>query len=265
MSGREGTPRYRFHLAAPPSSADLTISGDLAHRITRVLRLSAGAELELFDGSGRLWRATLAAVEGRVVRLTLTGMETHDPEPPTVLLAALIKPNRFEWLLEKATELGVTAIRPVISARGAVRPAEVGRERLARWQRIAVEAAEQSGRSTVPRVAAPVPLAAALASATGALFVAAEPAHGAAPSLGEALTAAQLTAITLLTGPEGGFTAEEVQEAIEAGGQAVRLGSLVLRAETAAIAALAVVADARGRLSEPPRPASPTPHPSSPR
>ena len=237
--------RHRFHIAQPPAAGGLVLRGDLAHRIVRVLRLSAGARLELFDGSGRSWTAEIIAVQHGAVQLAVQPTEPGEVEPPTVLLAGLMRPNRFEWLVEKATELGVTAIQPFISAHSAVRPAEIGATRLERWRRIAVEAAEQCGRLTVPDLHLPVALSDALDQSVGQLFVAAEPAHGVAPSLGSQLHAIEGRPVTLLTGPEGGLTPEEVHHAVIAGGQLVSLGTLILRAETAALAGLAIVADAR--------------------
>ena len=242
---RAAATRHRFHIAEPPAGSDLVVRGDLAHRITRVLRLPAGARLQLFDGSGRSWTAEIVAVQRQTVQLAVGIAEPGDVEPPTVLLVGLMRPNRFEWLVEKATELGVTTIQPVISARSAVRPVEVGSARLERWRRIAVEAAEQCGRLTVPELHPPVALNDAIDPTLGQLFVAAEPAHGAAPSLGSRLRAIEGQPLTLLTGPEGGLTPEEVRAAAAVGGQPISLGTLILRAETAALAALAIVADAR--------------------
>ena len=235
-------PRYRFYLANPPVTDTITLRGDLAHRLARVLRLSVGTHIELFDGFGQVWTGILVAVSGSAVEIALSEAAQHIPlEPPVVLLAGLIRPNRFEWLLEKATELGATTIQPVLCERGAVRPAEIGAARLDRWRRITIEAAEQCGRVTVPELGPPLTLMEALVAAPRPLFVAAEPAHGAAPSL---VGAAQpgTGAVSILTGPEGGLTPNELVMAVAAGGSPVSLGRLVLRAETAAIAALAVMA-----------------------
>jgi 16S rRNA (uracil1498-N3)-methyltransferase len=221
------------------------LTGDLAHRLARVLRLGPGDAVELFDGSGRVWPGTVTVAAPKLVRLALAEPVVRAPEPPTILLAALIRPNRFEWLIEKATELGATLIQPVVTARSEVRAAEIGRARLERWRRIAVEAAEQSGRVTVPAVDQPVPLADACGRAAGRLLVATEPAHGPVASLGELLRGIEREPVSLVTGPEGGLSPDEVRSVLDAGGVAASLGPLVLRAETAAIACLAVLADAR--------------------
>jgi 16S rRNA (uracil1498-N3)-methyltransferase len=237
--------RYRFFLSEPPAGESVTLHGDLAHRLARVLRLTPGTSIDLFDGSGRVWTGILAALSGGTVHVHLAGEPRRlPPEPPAVLLAGLIRSNRFEWLLEKATELGATVIQPVLCERSAVRPAEIGGTRLDRWRRITVEAAEQCERVTVPELRLPLPLADALASAPSPLYIAADPAHGASPSLA-ALAVPRHEPVSLLVGPEGGLSPAEVEAARAAGGQAVTLGALVLRAETAALAALAVVSALR--------------------
>lgn len=237
--------RYRFFLTEPPESPVLTLRGDLAHRLARVLRLPVGTDIELFDGFGQTWDGAITAITSGAVQVTVPDAARRvPPEPPTVLLAAMIRPNRFEWLLEKATELGATTIQPIICERSAVRPAEFGPARLERWRRITIEAAEQCGRATLPDLRPPLALGEALAAAPRPLFVAAEPAHGSAPTLvGTAQSGAG--AVSILTGPEGGLTPEELASALAAGGTPVSLGRLVLRAETAAIAALSVIAMSR--------------------
>ena len=235
----------RFFVSGAGATERLIVRGDAAHRMLRVLRLRPGDTVEVFDGSGRSWPATIAAADRVAVQLALGGVRRHPPAPRTVLCAALIRPNRFEWLVEKATELGVSAIRPVLTEHCAVRVTEIGATRLERWRRIATEAAEQCGRVTLPDLESPVSFSDALARAEGRTFLAAEPAHGAAPPFGQALRGIDSRPVTILIGPEGGLTAEEVRQAERADAQAVSLGPLVLRAETAALAALAILADAR--------------------
>lgn len=236
----------RFFVAAPLAAARLTISGDLAHRLMRVLRLAVGTELELFDGGGQSRRVRIAAADRRSVTLqAMADVRVHPPEPDTVLYAGLIRPGRFEWLIEKATELGVTTIQPVLCERGAVRATELGPTRLTRWRRIAVEAAEQSGRTVVPSVRPPAPLAAVLREPRGRLVIAAEPSHGPAPPLGSVLADLGDAPLAVLIGPEGGFAPDELAAAIAVGGRPASLGPHILRSETAAVAALAIAVDAR--------------------
>jgi 16S rRNA (uracil1498-N3)-methyltransferase len=245
--GSAGVNGRRFYVHQPPDGDEVVLSGDAGHRIARVLRLPAGTTIALFDGSGRIWPAEVIDIRGQAVRVTVGQPVVHQPEPIAVLLAGMIRPNRFEWLIEKATELGATTILPVVCERSAVRPAEIGPSRLERWRRIAVEASEQCGRVTVTRIEQPATFAQAIDTATGRLVVAAEPAHGSAVPLSAGLHDIGSDAVTLLVGPEGGLTEAEVQRSIEANGAAVTLGPRILRAETAAIVALSILVDTRQR------------------
>lgn len=243
----------RFYLNQPPDGDEIILSGDAGHRIARVLRLPAGTAIALFDGSGRSWPAELIEIRGQSVRVAIGQPILHAPEATTILLAGTIRTNRFEWLVEKATELGATTILPVVCERSAVRPAEIGPSRLERWRRIAVEAAEQCGRVTVPRIEQPVAFVDAIEAATGRFLIAVEPVHGPAVPLSAGLHTIGDDAATLLVGPEGGLTSAEVQRSTDAGATAITLGPRILRAETAAIAALSVLVDARQRPTDPNR------------
>ena len=244
-------PRHRFFLAEPPAGDLAVLQGAAAHRVAQVLRLRPGDAVELFDGSGRGWQGSISTLQRGEVRVSVERAARHPPEPRTVLCAALIRPNRFEWLIEKATELGASVVQPLITAHSAVRPGEIGPARRERWHRIAVEAAEQSGRFTIPTIPEPLPFSRAVEQAEGRLLVAVEPLHGPVLPLGAVLRDVGSGPVTLLTGPEGGLTADEVRAAREVGGLTVSLGPLVLRAETAAIACLAVLADARQHVVAP--------------
>ena len=257
---------HRFHTATPlPAASDLTLAGPVAQQIARVLRLRPGDEVSLFDDAGCEVVATLAKVTPTAVTATVARtLPPAAPLPVLQLYQALIRPNRFEWLIEKATELGATAITPVLTAHCQVRPAELGQQRAERWRRIATEAAEQCGRRTLPRLAEPLPFATALTEASGLLLIAWEAERETATSIGVAVarwlagrpvatpsdeTAAGATsdaapAVSLFVGPEGGFTAEEIAAARRQGAIAVSLGPFILRAETAALAALALASEA---------------------
>jgi 16S rRNA (uracil1498-N3)-methyltransferase len=242
-----GPPPRRFFVPNLPPGGEVTVAPEVAHRLTRVLRLGPGDRVDLFDGAGRSVVAELTAVERRGVRLRIAGEpRLASPPPDTRLICGLMRPARFEWLLEKATELGVTVLQPVVTDRGAVRPDEVGAERQGRWQRIVIEAAEQCGRAWLPEVRPPLPLAGAVRAAAGTrLLVAAEPAHGPATPTLAAMAGVSDAPVAIVTGPEGGLTGAELAALAAAGGQTVGLGPLVLRAETAALAALAVLSAAR--------------------
>ena len=213
-------------------AARLEIDGPPAHYLGNVLRLKQGQELLLFDGSSGEWLARIEAL--RKGRITVQVVErTREPEviPDVWLAFAPVKRAQTDWLVEKATELGVARLLPVITQRTIV-----DRVKLDRLQAIAVEAAEQCGRTRLPEIADPVPLARLLAEREPGrpLYFADE--TGGAP-LQEALKPGPAT---ILVGPEGGF-AEEERAAVRAspGATAISLGPRILRAETAALAALA--------------------------
>jgi 16S rRNA (uracil1498-N3)-methyltransferase len=157
-----------------------------------------------------------------------------------ILLAALIKFDHFEWTIEKATELGVERIVPVIAARSEHGLDRAAGKRLPRWRKIALEASQQSRRAFLPEIADPVPMRRAIAEPAGHRYLLDEaPGHPLAAELPDSRTAEDRVA--LLVGPEGGWTEEERGACREAGWKPVSLGPFILRAETAAAAALAVV------------------------
>jgi len=173
---------------------------------------------------------------------------TGEPSVRLVLYQALIKGQRFDWVLEKGTELGVAAFVPAVSGRSQVRPSQASSARLERWRRVIVEAAEQSGRSRLPGISLPLPFEEACAAGAGFRIL---PWEGEREvSLGDLLAAQQLAvpAVSLFIGPEGGFPLDEVQLARRQGVRTVSLGRRVLRAETAAIVAVALVLHELGDL-----------------
>jgi len=212
-----------------------------AYHVARVLRLRAGAPLTAFDGSGHDFRCEIVAVEGDTVRVAVGERMQGLRDSPLgiTLVQAVSRSERMDWTLQKATELGVRAIVPVISARSVVRLDERQAERkLRHWKAIVAGACEQSGRSTIPDVRSPVELGRFLAAVPreGQRFVL-SPA-GPASLAGLATTAAR---VELLIGPEGGLDDQELEAAARAGFSPVRLGPRVLRTETAGIVALAVL------------------------
>ena len=212
-----------------------------AYHVARVLRLRSGAPLVAFDGSGHDYRCEIVAIEGDTVRVAV-GERTpglRDSPLGITLVQAVSRGERMDFTLQKATELGVRAIVPVISARSVVRLDERQAERkLRHWKAIVAGACEQCGRSTVPEVRSPIDFSRFLASATreGQRLVL-SPA-GPASLAGLASTAAR---VELLIGPEGGLDDAELEAAARAGFSPVRLGPRVLRTETAGIVALAVL------------------------
>jgi 16S rRNA (uracil1498-N3)-methyltransferase len=229
------------------AGATITLTGDAANHVLRVLRLRQGDALVLFDGSGRDYDGEITGL-GRD-RLTVTigaGREVHSESPLEVtLVQGICRGQRMDTVIQKATELGVARIQPVLTHRSVVRLHEERADRKhEHWQRVAAAAAEQSRRSRIPVVAEPVTFEAAItASANLPAGVLLDPS-------GEALTAISITSgpLGLLVGPEGGLTDEERRLAEDCGFRPVRLGPRILRTETAPLAALAVLQFLAGDL-----------------
>jgi 16S rRNA (uracil1498-N3)-methyltransferase len=223
------------------SGAEAVLPDAAAYHVVRVLRLRAGAPLVLFDGSGADFRGDIVAVEGDRVRVSVGERAAGLRESPLAitLVQAVSRGERMDWTLQKATELGVKRIQPVLSARSVVRLDEQqGAKKLRHWQAIVAGACEQCGRSVLPEVRAPLDLARYLAEAAreGQRLVLSP--SGPASLAGLASTAAR---VELLIGPEGGLDDLELDAAARAGFAPVRLGPRVLRTETAGIVALTVL------------------------
>jgi len=224
------------------------IEGDDARHLTRVLRVEAGQRFEISDNRNVYVAEIETARKENVVFRTLEKLPAPPPAARFELYAALIKFDRFEWIVEKATELGVTEIVPVEATRSERGLAKAAGKRLERWRRIALEASQQSRRAHLPEISEPVTLFQALSrSATHRYVLDEKP--GAAPLL-QALPAVRTAqdTIAILTGPEGGWTEEEHasfgSDGAASGWTPVSMGPLILRAETAVIGALAVVSQA---------------------
>lgn len=214
-----------------PLGADLRIELDpaQANYLGNVLRLGVGGQLLLFDGAHGEWLARIVdAGKKRMTLAVVHKLRDQEAVPDLTLAFAPVKRAQTDWLVEKATELGVARLVPVMTARTIVE-----RVRLERLETIAIEAAEQCHRTTVPAIAEPVTLAALLKGIDRTLYFADE--QGGAP----AVTAFRPGPALILTGPEGGFTDDE-RAAIRAAPMAlaIGLGPRILRAETAALAAV---------------------------
>jgi 16S rRNA (uracil1498-N3)-methyltransferase len=226
--------------------ATATLTGAQAEHMARVLRAQPGMEADVVAG-GRVFHAEVAAVSAREIRFNLIAELEADPALPVVLMLAVYKFDRMEWAIEKATELGVAGIAPVIARRTEKHLALAAEARVERWRRIAREAAQQSRRSDVPVIDDPVPLAARVRTASAATrIVLAEQERTTTLRclIEEAQAAAgdEMPTLELAIGPEGGWAAEEEALFDANGWRAASLGPRILRAETAAISALAVVA-----------------------
>jgi 16S rRNA (uracil1498-N3)-methyltransferase len=244
---------HRFFLPNVPLSSGQTVDlAPLAHQLHTVLRLTIGAEIILLDGLGAEFVTRLERVERSRVLGLILGQRAAAAEPATevTLYQCSLKADKFEWVLQKGTELGVSRFAPIISERSVVRPAAALLKKYDRWQAILREAAEQCGRSRLPQLEPPRNWAEAVDQGHGLRLILWEEAQTlGAPGLGE--TIARLPTprpITLLIGPEGGLTEAEVTAASTAGWQIVSLGRRTLRAETATLAATTIVLDRLGEL-----------------
>jgi 16S rRNA (uracil1498-N3)-methyltransferase len=239
---------------------DISLPKELAHQVRDVIRLNIGEQLLLLDNSGDEVLATVAKASKATVEVNLLERRPGRSEPAIriVLCQGLLKSTRFEWILEKGTELGVSAFSPIICSRSMSGLEDAGASKIQRWQRIIQEAAEQSGRSRLPELLPIRSLVDALNDITpGSLAImpweeehthtlqdalqSSTRSHG---NVGATLAVARLMqprTIVLFIGPEGGFMEEEVALAQRHGVQVVTLGTRILRAETAAIATVANV------------------------
>jgi len=243
----------RRWIAEQWDEATAKISGMQAEHMARVLRATPGMEADVVAG-GHVFHAEVAAVAADEIRFNLLAEVQADPALPVTLVIAVYKFDRMEWAIEKATELGVAAIAPVIARRTEKHLAQAAEKRAERWRRLAIEAAQQSRRSDVPAIYDPVQLtdrvraasAATGESARAAYIVLAEQERtttlrrAAEDAVAQAGT--QMPTLEIAIGPEGGWAAEEEALFDANGWRAASLGPRILRAETAALAALAVVA-----------------------
>ncbi len=222
------------------------LEGEAARHLRRVLRAQAGQRFELSDNRALYLAEIEGFGPGRVLFRLLEELPAEQPPLRLALKAALVKFDRFEWLIEKATELGVESIAPVAAARSEKGLEQAAIKRLERWRRIAREASQQARRARLPEILPPVGLEAALAEEAACRLLLDESRSG--PPLLEALPPAALRrrsdTAALLVGPEGGWTEAERARALAAGWRAVTVGTYVLRAETAALAAVALLVNA---------------------
>jgi 16S rRNA (uracil1498-N3)-methyltransferase len=252
--------RRRFY--APPEAFALTekrvnLASEEARHLRDVLRLKEGAEVFVFDGEGREYRCEIEATARNTASLSVhEEVAPARPESPLhlTLAVALLKGEKFELVVQKATELGVKSIVPVLTKLADVRlrDAEDGARRTLRLQRIALEAAKQSGRARVPTVAAPVPFPsllegeAARSDAPLRLMFAERDGAGLVEAFKQ--SSAPVRVVTALVGSEGGWTDEEIAQARAFRWSIVTLGGRTLRAETAAITAAALLQHLSGDL-----------------
>jgi len=212
--------------------------GAHADHLTRVLRARVGQEFDITTGS-EVRSGRIIAISSDRVEFELGEQIPVSPNIQTTLLLSIFKFDRMEWAIEKCTELGVARIVPLIARRTETHLAAAAAKRVERWQRIVVQAAEQSRRNLVPEVCQPLKLKDALMLPGGMRIVLSE--FESDVKLKDLLQSSSDGEVVIATGPEGGWTNEELSEFREAGWISASLGNTILRAETAAIAAAAVV------------------------
>jgi 16S rRNA (uracil1498-N3)-methyltransferase len=240
---------HRFY--APDLAADLSVvslPADEAAHLVRVLRLKAGESVVVFDGRGGEFLARVESVARGNVRVRPIQQQRAVREPAVALTLgqAILKSDKMDRVVRDAVMLGVTAVQPLVSARAEVsRAARHAGGRTARWQRIAVASVKQCGRAVVPLVRETVDLAGLLASdASEVRLVLVEPAGDAsrsAPGIALVRARPRPAAATVLIGPEGGWTPDEIEAAGQAGFLPVTLGVRTLRADAAGVAAMAIL------------------------
>ncbi|MFN9918720.1 MAG: RsmE family RNA methyltransferase [Acidobacteriota bacterium] len=227
----------RLFFVSGVHSGHASLRGEQARHLSKVLRVEVGQQYEISDNSQKYLARVSEAHKGAVSFEILEKLPTTPELPPIHLYAALYKFENFEWGIEKATELGVDHIIPVQTARSENGLDKAVPKRLERWRRIALEASQQSRRTFLPEIHPLLSLRDALASAPGLRLFLDE--RRDAPPL-STLTL-PTTPVSLLIGPEGGFTDEERSLALAANWAPLSLGPRILRAETAALAALALL------------------------
>jgi 16S rRNA (uracil1498-N3)-methyltransferase len=240
--------RRRFF--APPSAFNfgkrtVTLTADEARHLREVLRLKTGDDVQVFDGAGREFRAVVSQARRESAELELRDeIEPPKPESPLklTLAVALLKGEKFDLVVQKGTELGVNKFIPLVTRYADIRLRDESDadKRVTRWQRIALEAAKQCGRSVVPEVATPTEFASIISENPCLMF-----SERGGQALNTDIRAGNLTAII---GSEGGWSEEELNAARAANVPIVTLGGRILRAETAAIATAVLLQHLYGDL-----------------
>jgi 16S rRNA (uracil1498-N3)-methyltransferase len=230
---------------------DLVLTGEEFHHLRNVLRLQVGDTLSLFDGAGRGFAASLVEMDRQRAIVRIGPEEVPTPESPLQLhmAVALAKGEKLDLMIQKGTELGVFAFHPLITRRADLKlDSERAETRLTRWRRVALEACKQSGRTRIPEIFPPVSLASFLVRDLPAQRLVLDPmGEPASPNL-QGLDVRVTSSLLAAVGPEGGWDPEELRLLHENGFRGVSLGPRILRAETAAIVAAAMLQYLAGDL-----------------
>jgi 16S rRNA (uracil1498-N3)-methyltransferase len=233
------SPPRRFSIArAPDASGIAHVEGAELHHMRAVLRLAAGARVSLLDPAGIEHRGTIERYERARAVIRIESSASSPSRPRIILAAAIVKGPRMDFIVEKAAELGASALWPIVCARGLVR--SPGAERLTRWGRLALAAAKQSQSALAMEVRAPIGID-DLVRGVPAETLAVICAQGGKP-LGDVIRRAHPRAILIAVGPEGDFDDDERAKAAKAGFFPAGLGPNRLRSETAALAAVSIAA-----------------------
>lgn len=231
----------RFYL--PPSAirgTSFTLSGTEAHHALNVLRKKPGDEIDLFDGKDAAFTGRIDRVEeGEIHGTVLKDSPGRSIPFKVTLYQALTRGSKWEWLLEKACEIGVSEVVPVFTRRTLIKlSAAEGQEKAKRWNRIALAASKQSGRTDLMNVRVPCDLSAGLAALSKSDLSLIPWEKESSRSVATACSSYKGKSIGIFIGPEGGWEASEIEQAERAGVQPVRLGPTLLRTETAGLVAV---------------------------
>ena len=240
----------RIFTAQTLSPGPLTLEPEPSRHIARALRMRVGDAIRLFDGSGGEYSASITQIDKRTVAVAIEAFHDVANESPLAvhLGIALSRGERFDWVIQKATELGVASIHPLWTEHTGVK---LNDERAARkhdhWLQVATSACEQCGRNSIPTIARPQQCGQWVAEVSAEVRLVL---HTATPGENASLQRdAAPTSVDVLIGPEGGLSEQEVETAIAAGFESLQLGPRILRTETAPVAALAIIQSAWGDLN----------------
>ncbi len=238
-------PRIHTHQPLRADSVVALEPGPSQH-LARALRMQVGDALLLFDGRGGQYPATISTIDRKQVSVTLAAHEAFEVESPlpVQLAIGMSRGDRMDWVVQKATELGVTRITPLAAERSELRlKGERAEKKRAHWQQVAISACEQCGRNRVPAIDAPMTPGKWLADCDADLRLVLHHRADPAPAVAAPGSAA------LLVGPEGGLSEAEIAAAEAAGFVSLRLGPRILRTETAPLAALAIMQSRCGDMA----------------
>lgn len=244
----------RFFVSEENLQGDKVVLGRRqAHQIRNVLRMGAGERVIVLDNRGWEYEVILTAVgRGEITgRVAEKRPASGEPRVQITLYQSLLRRDKFEWVLQKCTEVGVSRFVPIVTERSIIRdPAAVTPTKLARWRRIITEAAEQCGRGRIPELAPPATLGEVVSGLEGFDCCLVALAQGPGEGIRRGLRRSDATPVTIavLTGPEGGFTEEEGRLCRDSGAIAISLGERILRTETAAVVAASLILYELGEL-----------------